>query len=576
MCGILVTSATGKPFSHSDLASLRARGPDSIGFWCDRRVNMAQTRLAIIGLDESGTGPIEDDRHVLAFNGEIYNFLEIRRRLETEGIDLAGANDARVLLAAWTRWGADILPDLAGFWAFVVYDKLSGQLTLVRDQLGVKPLYFALSPEGFYAASMLRTVLEVSHLSPDLDYEAMSEYAAYQMTFGTKTFVRQIRKVPPGSVVVVDPAAGTASTTVYEDILAPPSNMLCDLGSGWIEESRRLLTECVLESTVSDVPYATLCSGGLDSSVLTRIAAPDIAYHCNYSDPDCNETFFARRVVEGTATRLLVVNASESFDLVGKLQDIVEDFDDLSIGSVILPLDDLLGLVKRRYKVILTGTGGDELFGGYTRYQLALGECYQDSYKALFETLRPLTSVADRFEACHRKGHTEYFRFFEPDVENTFRKEYDACRMSDDEGHAMLTFDRRHFLPGLLNIDDKMSARHSLESRPSLLHQRFVRHVNGLSPSVLLGNVELKEVFRRIAEPLLPPAVTRRTDKMGFTTPIGTFVQHSADRIREQLTRSSFSDLYDLRRLHLGAQDKFSRQVFGLLMVDIWLNRYLG
>ncbi len=325
---------------------------------------------------------------------------------------------------------------------------------------------------------------------------------------------------------------------------------------------------------MSDVPFATTCSGGLDSSILTRVAEPDIAYHCNYSDPECNETFFARRVVEGTPTRLLVVNASESFDLVARLRAIVEDFDELSIGSVILPLDELLGLVQRRFKVILTGTGGDELFGGYTRYQLALGECYQDSYKALFESLRLLKSVADRFEACHHKGHTEYFRFYDPEVENTFRKEYEACRTSNDDGHAMLTFDRRNFLPGLLNIDDKMSARHSLESRPSLLHQKLVRHVNTLDPSALLDRPDLKGVLRDVAAPILPPAVTRRVDKMGFTTPIGTFVQQSSDRVREQLSRSPFGELYDLRKLNFAASDKFSRHVFGLLMIDLWLNRY--
>ncbi|MCA1705673.1 MAG: asparagine synthase C-terminal domain-containing protein, partial [Actinobacteria bacterium] len=135
-------------------------------------------------------------------------------------------------------------------------------------------------------------------------------------------------------------------------------------------------------------------------------------------------------------------------------------------------------------------------------------------------------------------------------------------------------FDRRYFLAGLLNIDDKMSARFSLESRPSLLHQRFVRHVGAVEPGVLIRNADLKSVFREIATPFLPRSVTHRQDKMGFTTPIGDFVRHSSDLIRKQLTNSAFRDLYDLRGLSLAPQDKFSRQVFGLLMVDLWLNRY--
>jgi asparagine synthase (glutamine-hydrolysing) len=306
---------------------------------------------------------------------------------------------------------------------------------------------------------------------------------------------------------------------------------------------------------------------------LTRLVEPDIAYHCNYSDPDCNETFFARQVVAGTSTRLYVVNAEESFDLVAKLDSIVGDFDELSIGSVVLPLDDLLGQVKRRHKVVLTGTGGDELFGGYVRYQLATGSCFQNSYRALYESMAGLPTVADRFELCHRKGQTDYYRFFDSDVRSTFSKAYEAGRIGDDRD-AMLTFDRRYFLGGLLNIDDKMAGRHSVESRPSFLNQRFVRHVNTMAPSAFMQTDELKTALREIAAPIVPRAVCHRTDKMGFTTPIGTFVQQSSHLIREHLSRSPFQELYDLTRLKLTVHDKFSRHLFGLLMLDLWLNRY--
>src|SRR4051794_3657360 len=138
----------------------------------------------------------------------------------------------------------------------------------------------------------------------------------------------------------------------------------------------------------------------------------------------------------------------------------------------------------------------------------------------------------------------------------------------------MREFDRRYFLSGLLNIDDRMAARHSLESRPSLLHQRLVRHVASLEAKDLFPNAELKSVLRDLAGPFVPRSVTHRTDKMGFTTPIGVFVQESADYIREQLTNSPFRDLYDLRHINLSTDSKFSREVFGLLMVDLWLNRY--
>jgi asparagine synthase (glutamine-hydrolysing) len=574
VCGILVASGIDQPFQHRLARSLRKRGPDALGFWADRDVQIAHTRLAIIGLDERGVEPLENERFVLAYNGEIYNFNEIKRRLEAAGEHVSGANDAEVLLHAWTLWGAAILPQLSGFWAFVLYDKQQRRLTLVRDQFGIKPLYYRTAGGRICIASMIKTILETVPNDRELDYEAISEYARYQFTFGDKTFFKQIRSVRPGHLVEIDLGSGAVTDRCYEDILRVEGSGDRPLTAEWMEETRALLVECVLESTISDTSFTTFCSGGIDSSFITRLTKPETAYHCNYSDPECNETFFAQQVVEGTGTRLFTVNALEDFDLVARLRHIVDDFDELTIGSVILPLDDLLNQVKRRYKVILTGTGGDELFAGYVRYQLVRGECYQDSYRGLFAKMRHLNSAAERFEMTHSKGDTSLYRFYQPHVEQTFTDAFEDCRRDSDDLQAMLRFDRRYFLPGLLNIDDKMTGRHSLESRPSYLHQRLVRHVQGLESASLLGNGDLKPVLRALAKGSLPRSVIHRTDKMGFTTPVGTFVNHSSHLIREQITSSPFRDLYDLRKMNLTAETKFSREVFGLLMLDLWLNRY--
>ena len=574
MCGILITANFEGPFHHRMLRTLRKRGPNEVGFWTDAAVRIGHTRLAIIGLDERSTEPLEDENCVLAFNGEIYNFIEIRERLESQGIALPGANDAGVLLRAWSQWGAEILTKLTGFWAFVVYDKRTRKLTLVRDQFGIKPLYYWREGTKVCVSSMIGTILEVLKYSPELNYEALSEYVLYQFTMGDETFLRGIRKVLPGHLVEIDLASGGTSSQCYEDIFAAQDEERTGFTQEWIEETRGKLRRCVLESTISDTSFTTFCSGGLDSSLITRFAEPAIAYHCNYSDPDCNETFYARQVVESTATRLFVVNARESFDLVDKLQDIVKDFDEPTIGSVILPLDDILSEVKRRYKVILTGTGGDELFAGYVRYQLALGDCYQDSYRALHDRMSSLTRVNERFEMCHRKGDVSLYKFYQPGGHRTFLESFERCRNGVGELGAMLAFDRRYFLAGLLNIDDKMCGRHSLESRPSFLHQDFVRHLMKLDPRVFLSNGDIKPILRLIARGILPKSVTHRKDKMGFTTPIGTFINRNAHRIREAVSDSKFRHLYNFRKMDLTATTKYSREVFGLLMLDIWLNQY--
>ena len=160
MCGILVRHGGDKPFHHGLLRSLRRRGPDEIGFWTDGRLHMAHTRLSIIGLDERGTEPMENETHVLVYNGEIYNFNEVKRRLKAEGVGIQGANDAEVLLHGWSQWGPSLLTQLSGFWAFVIYDKLRRKLFLVRDQLGIKPLYYWHSKTSTCISSLLRSVLE--------------------------------------------------------------------------------------------------------------------------------------------------------------------------------------------------------------------------------------------------------------------------------------------------------------------------------------------------------------------------------------------------------------------------------
>src|SRR5258706_1050194 len=558
MCGILVTSGLKRAFHHGLVSSVRRRGPDEIGFWADQRVQIAHARLSIIGLDERGTEPLENDTHVLVYNGEIYNFIELNRRLRAEGVDIDGANDALVLLHAWSHWGPKVLTELHGFWSFVMYEKASGKLWAVRDQFGVKPLYYWYEGGRFCASSMIRTLLEVLGDSPSLDYDALSEYVRYQFTFGDKTFLSGVKKVLPGHMIEIDLPNGTVKDTCYEDIFAPPSGAKEQLTPELVNELRELMRECVLESTISDTSFTTFCSGGLDSSLITRIATPEIAYHCNYSDPDCNETFFAKQVVDGSSTRLFTVNADESFDLLERLRDIINDFDEPTIGSVILPLEDLLSQVKRRYKVILTGTGGDELFAGYVRYQLAMGECYQDSYTALFSKMKPVKGTAARFEMTHRKGDPSLYAFYSPKAEKTFHESFAQCQEGYDDLMAMLWFDRRYFLTGLLNIDDKMCGRHSLESRPSFLHQKLVRRLKQLDSSAFRTGSELKPTLRKMAIGILPNSVVARTDKMGFTTPIGTFVNHAAHLIREQIQNSHFREFYELKKMSLTAENKFS------------------
>jgi asparagine synthase (glutamine-hydrolysing) len=574
MCGIVAASPSLKSFSHKTLSSLSRRGPDGFGFWVDDEIHLGHTRLAIIGLNERGREPLESENFVLSFNGEIYNYAEFKPKLKSLGYPVDGANDSETLLYCWEEWGLPILREMTGFWAFSIYDKRSKKITLVRDQFGIKPLYYYRGKEGFAAASLMRTVIDLMDEPVELDYMALSEYVRYQFTFGDKTFVKQIRKVLPGHAVVVDLENQTAEDQTYEEIWTEYPDQRAEVNKAWVAESRELFQEWILESTESDTPLTTIISGGIDSSLITRIVKPNQAYHAYFSDPDCNELPWAELALKGTSTELIPLQASDSFNLVDRLNNIIDDFDELSIGSVILPLEDLLAKVTENYKVVMVGTGGDELFGGYSRYQLALGACHQESYMGLFKRMQNIEGHASRFEFTHTKGNIGAYRFYEPQAKEAFFEAYEEGQGSSSPLESMLTFDRKYFLRGLLNIDDKMCGRHSLEGRPSFLHQKIVRRVLSAQQEGLMPGEKLKPILREISRGIIPDAIADRSDKMGFTTPIGVFQDNSADAIKEQLKYSKFKELYDLNQVEFKSASKYSREVFGLLALDLWLNKY--
>jgi asparagine synthase (glutamine-hydrolysing) len=190
--------------------------------------------------------------------------------------------------------------------------------------------------------------------------------------------------------------------------------------------------------------------------------------------------------------------------------------------------------------------------------------------------MEQIQSPAERFEHTHVKGEVNLYRFYKDTARDAFFQEFEDCRKDSSDLEAMLRFDRKFFLAGLLNIDDKLCGRHSLEGRPSYLNQKLVRHVVNVEQEQLLPGRDLKPILRKLAETDLPQSIIEREDKMGFTTPIGDFVNKSAHLIRERVLSSKYLDFYNLDRMNFTAETKFSREVFGLLTLDLWLNKNMA
>mgnify|MGYP001559843557 CR=1 FL=1 len=556
MCGFVLAAGALHPISHRALGRLRRRGPDGTGFWASREAVLVHARLAVINPSDEGLQPVEHADWVGVFNGEVYNWLSLRRPEER--------SDAAVLLRLFAEGGSDALRDVNGFWALAAISP-DGCVHLVRDQLGVRPLYYAHGKDWLVAASTLRALVPLLPERPELDYQAMSEWALYQMTLSDHTFFKDVRSLAPGHHLVF-PRDGAVGVHRYEDIWAPGTATPDD---AWVRDAQEKLVQAIVEATSSDVGFTTTCSGGLDSSVVTRIVEPPLAYHANYSSAEYNETGWAQAVVAGTRTRLYTVNATEPkfLDLCTRVDELVQDQDDITVGSVILPLSELFEAISRRYKVVLLGTGGDELFGGYVRLDIARGKLGdQSAYRAVFDRLAGVLDPVERYDFLHRKGNARIFRFFDAEhASGAFR-----AALADEH---FLQFERRHFLRALLTIDDRIGGRYGVEGRPALLHQTLVRHVAALDPEKVLAG-GLKSVARKVFEPFLPATVLNRSDKKGFPTPIGAIVNANAAQIRERISSSPHRHLYDLAQVHWTTEDAYDRQLFGLLQLDAWLESF--
>jgi asparagine synthase (glutamine-hydrolysing) len=583
MCGILVRFGLHEPPLIRAMQSLGRRGPDHVGTWTNGQgLEFGHALLSVVGAEQDGIQPKVSSRFVLAFNGLIDNHLDLRKRLPAGACESPNNSDSSTLLALWDHSGESVLPQLSGYFAFAVFDRRRRIITMVRDQFGTKPIYYWTNGRQFCAASTLDALLGTLNHRPGLNFDALAQYARYQLPLDENTFLDGVRRVMPGHLVRFHLDDGQLEHLCWEDIFSTNGPGL-DRGSTlenprWIEETSTLLTSSVKRATMGRRPWTSLVSGGLDSTIVTRIARPKEAYHCEYVDESCNEAGYARAAIHGMDTELTAIRAEDRFDLVERLRGILEDFDDPGVGSVILPLDEVMGRIAPHYPVVLTGTGGDELFGGYARYRLAMRLQADIAYEPLRFRMNGYEHASERFEIAHRKGECAWFEFDTRSARRAFDNAYSRFRpdnaSAEADIEAMLRFDRTYFLPALLNIEDRLCGRHGVESRPALLRQELARRIMLAPVAGTLNERRQKPLLQTLAASHLPDTIAQRQDKMGFTTPIGSFVRDSMNTIRAQLGDSPFRHLYRLPSGPLPVPGKYSREVFGLLMMDLWLNRY--
>lgn len=597
------------------------RGPDEGGYHHEPGVSLAHRRLSIIDLS-TGQQPLfnEDGSVAVVFNGEIYNFQELVPELEALGHRFRTRSDTEVIVHAWEAWGADCVQRFRGMFAFALYDRNRETLFLVRDRLGVKPLFYAGLPDGTLAfGSELKVLTALPNLDRRIAPDAVEEYFALGYVAEPRTIYQGALKLGPGESLLVRRGRSLPAPVRYWDLrftLDSPLT-LADAEHELVERLR----ESVRLRMIADVPLGAFLSGGVDSSAVVALMAglsADPVNTCSigFDDPSFNETEFALQVARRYQTnhRLETVQADD-FGLVNTLAGL---YDEPYADSSAMPTYRVCQLARSHVKVALSGDGGDETFGGYRRYLFHLfeerlrGAMPLAVRRPLFGTLGRLYPKADwaprvfraktTFQSLARSSVQAYFHSMSILNDDLREGLYSTRLKSELAGYRAVEVFQRHaaaaatedplaliqyidlktYLVGDINTKvDRASMAHSLEVREPLMDHQLVEWVAGLPSRLKVHGREGKFLLKKSMEPLLPKDVLYRP-KMGFAVPLARWFRGPLrERVREvmldgQLAQTGLFEQRQLRHLveahQSGARD-YSAPLWSLFMFDAFLRQ---
>jgi asparagine synthase (glutamine-hydrolysing) len=611
MCGIAGSTRADAATLQRMVARLAHRGPDASGTWHDETsaCGLGHTRLAVIDLSPASAQPMLSScgRYALTFNGEIYNFAELRRELEADGQIFRSSGDTEVLLHWLRRHGTAGLARIVGMFAFAFWDRESRELLLARDHVGVKPLVYAPLADGNLAfASEIQALRAYEGIDLAIDRDALSEYLACLYVPAPRTIHRGIRKLPPGHFL-----RWRAGTTELRRFWAPRIDGARRASvDEAVEELLPLIRRAVERQMVSDVPLGCFLSGGIDSSVIAALMTHKRGsgerslrtFTMKFDEAAYDESAAARRIAQHLGAEHTELPATSR--LVELLDDAVVAFGEPFDNPTSLLIHDLARKARKHVTVVLVGDGGDEVFAGYPRYQGAL---LAQKLEHLPQWMRgnALTAAASLIPESQRGWHSfrrareflgslalddadryaRWVEYFDPleraallggEPASPIAAVYRAAP-SADALDAMQYTDLVSFLPGnILAYGDAMSMRHALELRPPLLDPELIDAVGRFATSTRFARGK-KTLLRAVARRLLPSALVGRR-KRGFNPPIGVWMRgEGASVVAERLTPRRLEALGiawpPVERL-LAEQRRGLRdhtlKIWALLVLDAW------
>jgi asparagine synthase (glutamine-hydrolysing) len=625
MCGIagVVPRRGGTPADGATLSAmcdtLVHRGPDDAGCEVRAGVALGMRRLAIIDVAGGHQPVLNEDRTVsVVFNGEIYNYRELRSELAAAGHRFTTASDTEVLVHLWEEHGSDFVARLNGIFAFALHDSRRRRVLLARDHLGIKPLYYAVTPRHLVFGSEIKAVLASGLVSGSLDVDALGQFLAWEYVPSPGTLVAEVRKLEPGGLLEVDLATDEMHHRRWWRLPAPGGD---DAGlprsaGEWEEAIDGTVRRAVRRQLVSDVPLGAFLSGGVDSSLVVSAMGPARTFSIGFDDPSYNELAWSSRVAAhlgvSHATEIVRPDVTDLFDrLMPFLDDPIGDFS-------IFPTYLVSRLARRDVTVVLSGDGGDEVFGGYETYvaqQRARtwarlpAVLRRRAIEPLIAGLKPRPEKKGRVNKAkrfveglahdQRLGHARWRLFvgnaaraalFTPQAAAALATPAEAhvLRLAEESGARSevdrgLAIDLGSYLTDncLLKVD-RMSMACSLEARVPLLDPELVELAFRMPPDLKVHGGRTKVMLKRVAARHVPRECVYRP-KEGFSIPIKNWLDHelrpladellSPDRLRrEGLVRPEV--VARMRQEHAERRANHSHVLWSLMVFQDWRQRW--
>jgi asparagine synthase (glutamine-hydrolysing) len=600
-------------------ATLDHRGPDDEGHLLEGSIGFYHKRLSIIDL-ETGGQPMTSGDITVVFNGEIYNYVELREELKKKGHVFKTQSDTEVIIKAYEAYGLDAVNKLNGMFAFLLYDRRKDRLVAARDHFGIKPLYYTFNGGNLMLASEIKALLKHPRVATLPDYDSIQEYLTFQYALDCDTLFCGIHKLPPGHCLVFDLSAVKSRLLKYWE---PDFSIdIHHTQAYFVYTLRQLLEDTVKIQLRSDVSLGAYLSGGMDSSMVAILAAAEYPGKLKTftgafrEGSQFDETEYAYEAAKACQAEIFEIYPTEA-QFIDSLPMLIYHMDEPAAGPGLFPQYMVSKLAAQQVKVVLGGQGGDEIFGGYTRFIIAYleqalkGAIYESheegehivslsSILSNLPTLRQYVPMLRRFwsNGIFEPMDRRYFQLIDRNegelsvFSSDFRESFDRKRIFSRFQHVfnnpntlsyynkMVHYDMVASLPALLHVEDRVSMANSIESRVPILDRRIVELVTSMPPGMKFKGAEMKYLLKKAVKDILPKKIYERKDKMGFPVPLHHWARNKAKSFFQDVLLSKACrerGLFNMPEVEHLIQDEnaFGRRLWGLMCLELWFQTFI-